>query len=495
MVQTISDELVVGRNRIRETIGRKNIGGVLVITGQNSDSYQTCQDGNGRIQRKWNASYGLNERYLVSNEAAYFENIRVVQDPYYSIQYAPPGIAGRSIPWRNHFSISSTGNIGVNQQSPTERLEVVGNIKCQKLICQEIVGPASTPSGEDSVSIYQQSRDAVVSMLVRKGTDFFTGTGFFVSPDGWIVTAGHNFILENVLQKMDQVFVTITNFNGGTQIRIVECSEFYVDGAGDIGVARVPGLTNQAYLEWGSASSVKAGEPGYVIGDPLGNDIQSISKGIVRDNHFVDPNGYALLTNILVDAPAFAGNSGSPIINQSGNVIGIYTFGFVGTESFGGGPSQVVAQPVAEIMMTSRQDYSAKRYLGISWGVFDTLLAIQRLGVGFTSFDLRGVMIYVKESDSPLTGLRVGDVLLTINGVELGNRADQFSPTHITWLIQSTSTVSIQYIRPPSTQVLQASISLNRNFSDHKTVDGPLLGNTSTDKKRIKLMAPQKIEG
>ena len=121
----------------------------LEIEGPTSDYYIGVQDGNGRIQHKWNATIGTSEKYLVSNEPAYFLNQTVIGDPYYRIQYAPRGTAGQRITWNTHLSIKQNGNIGIGTTNPAQKLHVNGYVKAKGYF--NFTGLHSCPTNDNRV--------------------------------------------------------------------------------------------------------------------------------------------------------------------------------------------------------------------------------------------------------------------------------------------------------------------------------------------------------
>ena len=82
-----------------------------------------------------------------------------------------------------------------------------------------------------------------------------------------------------------------------------------------------------------------------IVGNARGYDVGSCSTGVIRDNAFVFPQG---VETMFVAAPAVGGNSGGPIVDVSGNVIGSLTFGFANEETLGGGVAQFMMEPIVK---------------------------------------------------------------------------------------------------------------------------------------------------
>jgi S1-C subfamily serine protease len=148
------------------------------------------------------------------------------------------------------------------------------------------------------------------------------GTGFVASKDGDILTNAH-VVLDDQGQTASDVTV-VFNTPGG------EGDEFAadlvgVDGDSDVAVLRVdPEKAPILPLSLGDSDKVVVGEPVVAIGNPLGYDF-SITSGIVSavERSIKAPTGAIIPNAIQTDAAINPGNSGGPLINASGEVIGI----------------------------------------------------------------------------------------------------------------------------------------------------------------------------
>src|SRR5205807_8474800 len=98
------------------------------------------------------------------------------------------------------------------------------------------------------------------------------------------------------------------------------------DPSNDLALLKVDttGLPNVAPLMLGDSSSVRVGDPTLAIGNPFGLD-RTLTSGIVSalQRQIQAPNGFAIENVIQTDAPLNPGNSGGPLLDATGSVIGI----------------------------------------------------------------------------------------------------------------------------------------------------------------------------
>ena len=126
----------------------------------------------------------------------------------------------------------------------------------------------------------------------------------------------------------------------------------------DIAVLKVNGqITNHTHLEWGNSRNSIPGDICYVLGDPQGVDAISISKGVVRDNKFTYDNSIEYLST---DASIYSGNSGSPILDINGKILGIISFTIGDGNTLGAGASQFIMEYVVNKIIDNQSDYVGK---------------------------------------------------------------------------------------------------------------------------------------
>ena len=222
-----------------------------------------------------------------------------------------------------------------------------------------------------------------------------SGTGFVVDAQGHIVTAAH------VVDGASTVSVKLAD--GTTRAATVLGS----DDATDVAVLRIDpaGLTLHP-LALGSSAALDVGAPIAAIGDPFGYD-RSISTGIVSgvDRTISAPNGFTVAHAIQTDAAMNPGNSGGPILDASGKVIGIADqIATGGTEQSSGVGFAVPIDLVKSALTTLKAGGKPTHpYLGVA-----TANATTTAGATVSSLATGG------PADD--AGLRAGDVVTALGG-------------------------------------------------------------------------------
>ena len=160
--------------------------------------------------------------------------------------------------------------------------------------------------------------DGVVKSVVTIRTNVGQGTGFIITDDGYIVTNAHVLVGGRKVEAItyDQMIFN-ANFIG-------------YDGDFDIALLKIPG--DYGGLNFENSNNIQVGEKVIAIGNPLGLQF-SVSEGIVSAIHRTGLN--ELEVYIQTDAALNPGNSGGPLINKRGKVIGINNFKVGGGESLG----------------------------------------------------------------------------------------------------------------------------------------------------------------
>ncbi len=173
--------------------------------------------------------------------------------------------------------------------------------------------PQSAPArgpGQGAVSrIVQASQGAVVQVLPfnKEGTPRNCASGFFISPDGTVVTASH------AVQGARDIFIKISN---GASFPVDGVSA--LDSDADIAILKVSGQ-GLPILKLADSDKITVGEPVVTIGSPLGFE-NSVSTGIVSGIRRQGDH-----VTIQTTAPISPGSSGGPLLNEMGEVIGVTT--------------------------------------------------------------------------------------------------------------------------------------------------------------------------
>jgi len=174
-------------------------------------------------------------------------------------------------------------------------------------------------AGEDFSGIVESAVLSVVTIRTNSGQ----GTGFIVDSEGYIVTNAHVIA--------DSEGNLATNIQAITSDANARSAEFVgYDGDLDIALLKISGTWDA--LNFGDSDDVSVGQKVIAIGNPLGLQF-SVSQGIISAIHRTGGNG--LNAYIQTDAALNPGNSGGPLINVEGKVIGINNFKIGSGENLG----------------------------------------------------------------------------------------------------------------------------------------------------------------
>jgi S1-C subfamily serine protease len=288
-------------------------------------------------------------------------------------------------------------------------------------VVREISAPTSqatsfqNKTGRTISDIYGSARRGVVQVLatsVVSDNPFFgsrenraLGSGFVIDRSGHVVTNYH------VVEGASRVEVSFSGGNG------MSATVVGVDPSTDIAVLRIRGAQSRALtpLELGASAGVRVGDAVVAIGNPFGLE-RTVTAGIVSalQRQITAPNGFAIDQVIQTDAAINHGNSGGPLLNADGRVIGVNAQ--IETETGGNVgigfaiPIDTVKEVVSQLIEDGRVEHP---YIGVEMAtITDELVANVRLPTE------SGVLIQVVRPDSPAeaAGLRGGTTQVVVDG-------------------------------------------------------------------------------
>lgn len=272
----------------------------------------------------------------------------------------------------------------------------------------------------NNIEIYKMAREATVyiSSTVYRRTWFFEvqpmrelGSGFIISDDGRILTNFH------VVSGSNQVEVTLPD-----QTRY-KAEILVPDRANDLALIRIAPKKKLPFLRLGDSDKLQVGQKVLAIGNPFGLD-WTLTTGVVSatGRTIQDESGRSLEGLVQTDAAINSGNSGGPLLDSSGNVIGVNTaiYGPTGT-NIGIGFAMPISR-AKEMLEDFRTGRSFKRpRIGIS-----TVFVAGDLAEALELPSQGGLLVQEVARSSPAeaAGLRGARRTVSIGNVELGVGGD-----------------------------------------------------------------------
>ena len=267
---------------------------------------------------------------------------------------------------------------------------------------------------------------SVVSILTSvKGTNYFgksyesqaAGTGIIVTDDGYILTNKH------VIDGASSISVVLDD---GTTYKNVEVAA--VDALNDIAFLKIKDVSGLTAATLGDSKTIQVGQQVVAIGNALGEYQNTVTSGVVsgtgRSLTATDSTGSMserLTDMIQTDAAINSGNSGGPLVNAAGQVIGVNT-ATTSAENVG------FAIPIAEVKgmlaQLKEKGEASRAYLGVyTIDVTPDVAKNYNLPVNYGAYLYTTNGAYsaiLNDSPASKAGLKDKDIILAVNGAKVG---------------------------------------------------------------------------
>ena len=282
------------------------------------------------------------------------------------------------------------------------------------------------------------------------------GTGFIVDEAGYILTNSH------VINDGDYKTVTVHLYDG----RVIEGEVLWNDSTLDLAIVKIE-ADNLVAAELGDSDELKVGSYAAALGNPLGLQFKfSMSQGIISglDRTIEVSNGSSSYTTTMegllqTDATINSGNSGGPLVNSNGQVIGINSAKATEGESMGFAIPINAAKPIiAQIKETGsfRRAYLGITGIGLeeSGSNYDAAAFKERYGTD------KGIYVNSVASGggAERAGLKKGDIIISIEGTEVGTM-NKINTVLVAY--KDGDSVEVTYLRDGKTETVMVVLSSN----------------------------------
>jgi len=264
------------------------------------------------------------------------------------------------------------------------------------------------------------------------------GSGYIISSDGYIVTNDH------VAGNATKITVTLTDG------RSFDAKIIGTDNASDICLLKIDG-DDLPFVTLGNSDDIIIGEWVIALGNPFGlfelNDKPTVTVGVVSATGMnLDAiNDRFYLNMIQTDASINGGNSGGPLVNSLGEVIGMNTLIFTSGNNSGsiGLGFAIPVNKIKRIIEELKEKGSIDRN-------FEIGMRIQTIDEGIASYyhlkSAKGVIVTKIYPNTPAEkgGIEVGDIIIEVEGFKINNENSIFSVFHE---FRTGQTITVKIIR------------------------------------------------
>ncbi len=267
---------------------------------------------------------------------------------------------------------------------------------------------------------------SVVSILSSvRSTDYFgrdtvaesAGTGMIVSSDGYILTNKH------VVDGTNSVTVILDNGTTYENVSVVA-----TDPLNDVAFLKIDGVSDLPAVTLGDSKTINVGQQVIAIGNALGQFQNTVTSGIIsgvgRSITATDStysSSEDLVDMIQTDAAINSGNSGGPLVNAAGQVIGINTA--VSADGQGLGFAIPISSVKGMLKSVIETGSAGRAYIGIRYINITPDIAKENnlpASAGAYVYYSKNTSAIIKNSPAEKAGVKDGDIITAISGVEIG---------------------------------------------------------------------------
>ena len=284
------------------------------------------------------------------------------------------------------------------------------------------------------IEVAKEALPSVVSVIITKEVDYWDtffpfgppsgtkkqeagrGTGFIVSEEGLIVTNKH-------VASVSGGDYTVVDSKG----KRYQATILALDPGQDLAVLKIQ-ANGLPFLKFGDSDGLEIGQTVIAIGNALGEFGNTVSVGVVSGlSRTITAGGGGIATEVLTgliqtDAAINQGNSGGPLLNLRGEVVGVNTAMALGAENIGFAiPANLAKRDVAQVKSSGKITHP---FLGVRYVLItDEIKANNNLPVNYGAWIVRGEnpgeVAVGPGSAAQIAGIKEGDIILEFNGEKI----------------------------------------------------------------------------
>jgi len=275
----------------------------------------------------------------------------------------------------------------------------------------------------------------------REKTKIGGGSGFIVSPDGYIITSNH------VVAERDADYTVIYEPNKTYPAKVISR-----DPINDVAILKI-NIKNFPYLELGDSDKIELGETVIAIGNALGEFHDTVSTGVVSglSRYITAFSGLSRQAEMLrgliqTDAAINPGNSGGPLVNIEGKVIGINTATVMGAQNIGFAiPINYAKKDLEEVKKYGK---IKRPFLGVKYIILNKEIADKdKLPVDYGALIVREVLgesAIITGGAAEKAGLKEFDIILECQGEKI---TEENPLSHILQKCEVNQEISLKVLR------------------------------------------------